>query len=62
MQEHCYGMEERAAITQESMRGLNDTSTNTGEATGGLGEVVQEKSKGFDHRLDVLNKKRISSN
>lgn len=55
-------MEERAAITQESMRGLNDTSTNTGEATGGLGEVVQEKSKGFDHRLDVLNKKSISSN
>lgn len=42
LKEHCYAMEERAAITQETMRGLNDTSTNTGEATGGLGEVVQE--------------------
>lgn len=42
MKEHCYAMEERAAITQESMRGLNNTSTNMGEAKGGLGEVVQE--------------------
>lgn len=50
-------MEGRAALIQERLRGLNDSSTYTDGEKGELREVVQEKPKKFDHRLDVLNKK-----
>lgn len=52
MKEHYYGGE--SSHYPGEAEGMNDSSTYIG---GAKGELVHEKSKGFDHRLDVLNKK-----
>lgn len=47
VQEHCYVGE---------AEGLNESTVYTSGAERELADVVQEKSKGFDYRLNVLTK------